>query len=160
MSFLSGLKKFGMEMLKIGQYVEFGAQAAQAVQIAVAPQTSTGNDFLSKAISIVKGVEATGQAASAILGSTALTGPQKLAAATAQISSELAALGVGGKAVADVDSFAKAAAGFAQATVDYLQAFDQGVVTTAGSNTVPLAKVIKVIPTSQSGPGQTAAIAA
>lgn len=137
MSFLSGLKRFGLEVLKIGQYVEFGAQAAQQVQVRVAPQTSTGTDFLSRFIDIVKSVEATGTAASQLLGSTALTGPQKLAGATALIANEMSALHVGGKAIANAELYAKAMAGYAQATVDYLQAFDQGAasVTVKGDTT-------------------------
>lgn len=136
MSFISGLKKFGMEALKIGQYVAFGAQAAQAVQVQLAPQSSTGTDFLSRFIDIVKSVEVTGQAAATIGSATStngtpLSGPQKLAAATALIANELSALHIGGKAITQADSFAKAAQGFAQATVDYLQAFDQGVVAVA-----------------------------
>lgn len=149
MSFVSGLKKYGMELLKIGQYVIFGAQAAQQVQVQVAPGTVTGTDFLSKFIAIVKGVEATGAAASSILGNTALTGPQKLAAATAQIANELAALNIGGKAVHDATLLAKAATGYAQATVDYLNAFEQGAVkvTTDVTPTSLPAAVAAVAPT-------------
>jgi hypothetical protein len=126
-NFVSALEKFGQEVLKIGSYVLFGLEGAQTVVEGTRGIGSPADSFLTRAIEIVKSVEMTGAAASQIIGSTALTGPQKLAAATVQIAQLLGEFSAG-KAVKDVSLLASASEKYAQATVEYLKAFDQALI--------------------------------
>jgi predicted nucleic acid-binding protein len=138
--FVSALEKFGQEVLKIGSYVLFGLEGAQTVVEGTAGLGSPADNFLSEAIKIAKTIETTGAAASQVIGETALTGPQKLAALTVQIAQLLTQFSAG-KAVKDVTLIASAAEQFAQGTVDYLKAFDAALVqvTTGPGGTTTIA---------------------
>lgn len=142
MSFVSALKKIGLEALKIGGYVILGLQGEQVVQSTVAPQTVTGTDIFSRTLQIVTDVETAGATLSQGLSTPALSGPQKLAMATTLVAQELSkySASAAGK-IANVDLVAKSAKGFAQAAVDYLNAFDQGLVsvqTKGPTTTIPV----------------------
>lgn len=140
MGFGTTLEKIGIESLKIGAYVLLGIQGTETAigtvsPSAVSPGSPLGNIF-NRAIQVVQDIEK----ASAALGSSALTGPQKLQQATAIIANDLRGITGANAKIADADSFAKSAQGIAQSAVDYINAFEQGLVTVkTNGETVALA---------------------